>query len=153
MKEIWVRSIGWMIVTGESISFGDKSVPQPLCPPKIALARDRNQSKTRYLWLTFWGMAWHGQNYFYSRLISSLFCDLKKRRLVVTDVSGQPTGPIFDGQGTVWPLKMGPLTNLRYVKSQNSKHRLYTAAETWNKALLRVLAFVHFRPALHELAL
>ena len=40
---------------------------------------------------------------------SSLFLDVKQRRLVVTDVSGQPVCPIFKDQGTAWALKMGPL--------------------------------------------
>jgi hypothetical protein len=39
-----------------------------------------------------------------------------QRRLVFTDVSRQPIGPIFKGQAvqeesscTAWPLKMGPI--------------------------------------------
>ena len=43
-------------------------------------------------------------------LRSSLFWNVTQHRLVFTDVSGQPIGPIFKGQAirTAWLLNMGP---------------------------------------------
>ena len=44
--------------------------------------------------------------------------DFRQRRMVVTDVSGQPIGPIFKDQGTSRPLTMG--TDSRNVGNYHS---------------------------------
>jgi len=64
----------------------------------------------------------------------SLFWDVTLRRLVVTDLSGQPTGPT---SWTALPLKKGPIgcpktsvtTKPRRVTSQKSEDLAYTAEE------------------------
>ena len=60
---------------------------------------------------------------------SSLFWDVTQCRLVVTNVSGQLTAPIFKGQAVKDHGKMGPIscpetsvtTNLHCVTSQKSE--------------------------------
>ena len=71
---------------------------------------------------------------------SLVFWDVTQSLLVVTDVSGPPTGPIFEGQAvqkdwTALPLQMGLVgcpemsvaTNKLCVTSQKSEDVLYTA--------------------------
>jgi len=50
-------------------------------------------------------------------LVSSLFLDVKQRRLLVIDVSGQPNGPIFKGQGVE---ETSLITGQRFITSQKN---------------------------------
>ena len=54
---------------------------------------------------------------------SSLFCDIAQGRLVVTDVSGQPIGPIFDGPAVQEVRSSGMLTQRRLVVIAVPKRR------------------------------
>jgi hypothetical protein len=66
---------------------------------------------------------------------SSLIWDVTQRRVIFTDVSGKPIGPIFKGKAVQedWPLKMGTIgypetsvtTNLGCVTSQESEDLRY----------------------------
>ena len=67
------------------------------------------QAETGIIWLLINTGAWFQAS---SPVTSesSLFWDITQRNLVVTDVSGQRIGPIFQWSLTVWPLKMGTIS-------------------------------------------
>ena len=82
---------------------------------------------------------------------SSVFWDVTKRRLIVTDVSGQTIGPIFTVKQTVFLQllaledkpdefpKNSVSTRLNCITSQKSKGLIDTAAEAWNNASCQLL--------------
>jgi len=75
---------------------------------------------------------------------SSLFWDVTHRRLwLVTEVSGQPTGPVFRGQAVQKSLTLedgtdrlsrnvSKCTNLRFVTAKKSEHRRTRTLENVN---------------------
>jgi hypothetical protein len=69
-----------------------------------------------------WGCLWTYRPAFDSRrwqnLISSIFSDVMQRRLLVTDVLGQPIGPVFKCHADPWR------SHLYGVGSLKSRHRI-----------------------------
>jgi len=59
---------------------------------------------------------------------SSLFWNVTQSLLVVTDVSKQPIGPIFEGQDGAYRLFLNVLT------FQKTEKRIYTMGEAGNHA-------------------
>ena len=72
---------------------------------------------------------------------SSLFRDITQHRLVVTDVSGQPIGPIFNGKAVQEEIRQ-LTTNVRCVTSQKSYGLIYK--------ILRPISFDTTRTAASE---
>jgi len=96
------------------------------------------------------GLSWHGSQFsinhshqyqsllrYYRQIRYSLFWDVTQRRVIVTDGSGHPVGPIFKvsvSEHPVCPIFKGPVTsvktiNLRCVTSQKSEYLVHISAE------------------------